>query len=474
MRFGTIWIFIATLSSVAFCSEIKSRVLDALKSEGYDPSSAGVSIKITGDTSFGGGINQDSMFNPASVQKLITGCAALDILGSEYRFKTRVMYDGSFNIDTGVLEGNLYIKGGGDPGFTAERIWLFVQRMLHYGLQEVKGDLIVDNTFFTERNRGPGYSTGISSRAYEAPVSPLSSSFNTVAVHVRPGMKEGSRIKIHPFPMASDFVVKNSAGTASSSSGVSVSTVNRKKGGTGIYVSGSMSKDSDPRYIYRKIWDPAQNFGSVVEFYLNMNGVKIRGDIKEGKTPSEKVSEYLTFDSKPLYTLLEGMYKYSNNFTAEMILLTLAAEKKGEPGTWKKGSTLLKEWWQDQELPGTPVIINGSGMGNNSVTPRQITTLLKEMKDHLEIFPEHLSALPAAGVNGTLRNQFKDSDLKGILRGKTGTLAGSGVSNLAGYILLDGMSVVFTVFINSTQKGIHSHRRMHRTILESVYKTLKQ
>ncbi|MFW5960776.1 MAG: D-alanyl-D-alanine carboxypeptidase/D-alanyl-D-alanine-endopeptidase [Chitinivibrionales bacterium] len=473
MRFSNIWIFTAVLFSVTISSEIDTRVLDALKSGGYDPSSAGVSIRILGDTVSGGGVNQDSMFNPASVQKLITGCAALEILGSEYRFKTRVMYDGSFNIDTGVLDGNLYIKGGGDPGFTAERIWLFVQRMLHYGLQEIKGDLIIDNTFFTEKNRGPGYSTGKSSRAYEAPVSPLSSSFNTVAVHVRPGMKEGSIIKIHPFPMASNFVVKNSAGTASSS-GVSVSTVKRKKGGTGIYVSGSMSKDSDPRYIYRKIWDPAQNFGSVVEFYLNMNGVKIRGDIKKGKTPSEKVSTYLTFDSKPLYILLEGMYKYSNNFTAEMMLLTLAAEKKGEPGTWKKGSTLLKEWWQDKGFPGTPVIINGSGMGTNSVTPRQITTLLKEMTGNPETFPEHLSALPVAGVNGTLENKFKDSELKGILRGKTGTLAGSGVSNLARYILLDSMTVVFTVFIKSTQKGIHSHRRMHQTILESVYKTLKQ
>ena len=128
----------------------------------------------------------NALLNPASVVKLFTGAAALHYLKPEYRFESTVWLKPE-QLSSGVLNGNLYIKGGGDPTLVTERLWLWVTEAHHLGLREVKGDLIIDESFFDQERVGPGFDMENTDFAYMAPVGAMSVNFNAVGVHIRPG-----------------------------------------------------------------------------------------------------------------------------------------------------------------------------------------------------------------------------------------------------------------------------------------------
>ena len=129
----------------------------------------------------------NALLNPASVVVLFTGAAALHYLKPEYRFESTVWLQPEQFNNGGVLNDNLYIKGGGDPTLVTERLWLWVTELHHLGLREVKGDLIIDETFFDGVRVGPGFDMENTDFAYMAPVGAMSVNFNAVGVHIRPG-----------------------------------------------------------------------------------------------------------------------------------------------------------------------------------------------------------------------------------------------------------------------------------------------
>ena len=129
-----------------------------------------------------------------------TGAAAFDILGNEFYYKTDVFIDGAFNRDSGIINGNLYVRGGGDPGFSAERLWLFVQHLYHLGVRKVSGNLVLDDSYFDSVTVGPGFDEDSSSRAYQPLISALSPSFSSLAIHHRSGNAAGSPVHVDVFP----------------------------------------------------------------------------------------------------------------------------------------------------------------------------------------------------------------------------------------------------------------------------------
>jgi D-alanyl-D-alanine carboxypeptidase/D-alanyl-D-alanine-endopeptidase (penicillin-binding protein 4) len=447
-------------------------VLAALASRGYDSSKVGVLIKKLGSDSALVSLNADRQFNPASVAKLVTGAAAIALLGIDYHFTTRVYADGVLDRDSGTFTGNLYIRGGGDPGFLAERLWLFVQHLSHLGIRTVERDLVLDDCFFDSRIDGPGYGDDKSSRAYMAPTAALSASFNTVAVHVAPGSKVGSPVRIHPFPEISGVKIISTAKTteAGSASAIQVKT-ERMDGKTAILVYGGMNIDAGPRYMYRKVWQTWENFGWVIQALFDECGIQLVGRIRRGCVPdSLAASEPLyTFVSEPLTEFVGHMFKFSSNFAAEMIFKTIAAVSDSAPGSWKRASEIVEKWWEKSGLPGKVVMKNGSGMGNgNRISPSQVVALLERAWEDKATAPDFVSALSVAGVDGTLEKRFEQSYLKGIVRAKTGTLNNYGVSNLAGFVLLHDETYVFAILINRSGSDQYRHWAAHQKVLETV------
>ena len=117
--------------------------------------------------------NADSMFNPASVTKLLTAALAFEILGPDHVSATRVFADTVLTLGSAVTVRNCYLRGGGDPGFTAERLWLFVEHLYHCGIRKISGDLILDDYFFDSTVVGPGFEDDSTSEAYQPLISAL-------------------------------------------------------------------------------------------------------------------------------------------------------------------------------------------------------------------------------------------------------------------------------------------------------------
>jgi len=456
---------------------IQKKIGDFLTEKKYNGSGIGIVIKDLQADSCLVRINESEQLNPASVSKLVTGAAALEMLGTSFNFITSVYLENPFNRDSGVVKGNIYIRGGGDPGFTAERLWLFVQHLYHNGIRRIDGNLVIDDSFFDNVCVGPGFDEDSTSRAYQPLISALSVSFNTLAVHVRPGNNAGSPVFADLLPNVNGVSVSVTAVTiaAGKNGALNVETVSSGKK-TSVVVSGSMALDDEPKYVYRKIWQTWEMVGGAIVSQFDENRIKFQGKVVSGITPDNllKKAPFYTFESEPLPTFVNHMFKYSSNFAAEMLFKTISSVLDSTQGSWPLGSSKILSWWEQRKLPGTPVIKNGSGMGNsNRISANQIVALLSYVWGQKTYMPEFVNALSVSGVDGTIKSRFKKSPLKGLVRAKTGTLNSYRTSTLAGYMLIPQGDFAFAVFCNAVGNGQYDNWVVQEQILEKFYSCLK-
>ena len=528
----------AAAALLAFCCPVfagsmQNSVDELLKARKYERGGMGVVVRDLTNDSIVVAVNADAPMNPASVQKLITCAAAFELLGPTYAFNTRVYTDGRFQADSGTISGNLYVKGGGDPGLNAEKLWLLVQHLRHRGIRKVTGDLLIDNTFFDDVNLGPGFSEE-ESRSYQALISALPVSYSSVAIHHRPGQATGSPVHVDIFPKVEGFKVNSTATTIEHGRARLDVSTSLNNGVTQINLRGTMKTDEPPAYTYRRMWTTWEAFGGAFRAQCADNGIKIEGKTATRRVPDTLVAKgaFYTFGGEPLTVFVRHMLKWSINFVAEMLFKTTGAVRFEEPGTWPKGAKAVTEWWESRGLPGKPLVINGSGMGGESsilrrsarareqsasdqamdttelgltvaagaeeesaaaaptpvsgaaaptsstrienlVSAGQMVDLLTYVSKQKSYFPDFLASLPVSGVDGTLSSRFKRSKLKGVVRAKTGTINSIKVSTLAGYMLLDDRTYAFAVFCKSVGPNQYDNWIIQEQILETVAKTVE-
>ncbi len=442
----------------------------------YALSTVGVLLKNIDRDSVVIGLNADTQVNPASLSKLTTAAMAYEKLGAAFTCKTPVFCDGAYNPDSGICGGNLYVKGSGDPSMVVERMWIFVQYLCRfYGLRSIQGDVVLDDSFFDSAAIGPCFEDdSTATNPYAAPVSALSANFNTVELCERPGPSAECPIRVEVFPRLSTVEVLVKAKTAPhnrKNASVAISS-EKSDDRTRYIVSGAMQRDAEPIRVIRKVHQTWEHFGAIFKLFLDENKIVLKGRVRRGLVPDSVKSgkPIFTWESPPLWQMINDMMKYSTNFYAEMVFKMLSAARDSGGGSWEKSAAMAQAWWKEKGLPGTPLIKNGSGMGDcNRYSATQLAALLSFMWNQKASFPEWLSAFPVAGVDGTLRSRFKDSRLKGILRGKTGTLNDYGIYTMAGYVLLPKTTYSFVVlFNNMASKYPYQHWEMQQKIMELI------
>lgn len=470
-------LFIAAVFS-SQAADFQKKIDEFLISKKYNTPGLGVVIKDVEKDSCLVQVNENIQFNPASVSKLVTAAAAFELLGPSYCFATNIYIDGKLDRDSGVVNGNIYIKGGADPGFTAERLWLFVQHLFHNGIRKINGNLVLDDSFFDSVSIGPGFDEDSTSRAYQPLISPLSVSFNTLAIHARSGNTSGSPVFVDIFPKVHGISIISSAKTIESgkSGSIDVQTT-ASTSGTNVIVKGTMGLNEEPRYIYRKVWQTWEVFGGAIVSQFEEAGISFSGRITHETTPEAlcKKPPFYQFPSEPLSCYVNHMFKYSSNFASEMIFKTIPAVTDSTKGSWPLGSARMLSWWESAKLPGKPVIKNGSGMGNsNRISANQIVSLLTHVWGQKVYLPEYLNALSVGGVDGTVKSRFRKSPLKGLVRAKTGTLNSYGVSSLAGYLLLPKGTYAFAIFCSKVGNGQYDNWVMQEQLLEKFYNLIME
>lgn len=391
----------------------------------------------------------------ASTVKLITAAAALDALGPQYRLRTEVLAAPG-PLRAGVLAGDLYLKGYGDPSLDEADLWELARRLRDLGLRRVRGALVLDESFFEGSRLAPLYETRDTDAEYRPATGAICLHDNVVTVGVRPA-REGQPVVVSLVPRSAYLRLDNGAVTvgAPGRSALSISTEPAPEH-TLVRVRGELRAGAPTVWERRRVDDPGLLAATVFRELLAREGIRFgRRGLRRQPAPA-KARRLLLHSSAPLVELIRRMNKRSSNLIAEQLVRVLGAELAGPPGRWVTGLAAIERHLAAAGLPaGSYQLKNGSGLYESAVfTPRQIVGLLAHAWRDFRIGSELVSSLSIAGADGTLAQRFVGSEAVRYVRAKTGTLAD--VVALSGYGGLSngGAPIAFSIVFN----GLRSDR----------------
>ncbi|MEE8409418.1 MAG: D-alanyl-D-alanine carboxypeptidase/D-alanyl-D-alanine-endopeptidase [Myxococcota bacterium] len=395
----------------------------------------------------------DQLLIPASNIKILTTAAALHYLSPDYRFRTKVFaeVDGK-----GIVAGNLYVKGHGDPWLVPERLWFLASRIYFLGVRAVRGNIIIDDSYFDGSPDANGYEQDSSTSSYMAKSSAFSVGFNSLLVHILPASEPGQPAKILIDPISRYAKVKGTVTTVARRRSIIDVNIEPHNDRSIVKVSGRISIKSNGRGYWRRVDNPPVFSGEVLKAMLRQVGIGVKGRVKVGVVP-EDAERLVSLSSPRLADLVGRVNKHSNNFMAAQIARTLGAEVYGAPGTWAKGRRAIEAFLADEVgiERGTYMLGNASGLHDvNRLSPRQVYQILAYVYAQPHIRPEFVASLAVAGGAGTLSDRMADTDAVSLLRAKTGTL--STASALSGYVTCaSGEVVIFSIIVNGYTVSIH-------------------
>lgn len=393
----------------------------------------------------------DIRLRPASNMKLLTATAALAVLGEDYTFSTEILTDGF--IKNNQLQGNLYIKGKGDPTILAHDFDHFVKELRSQGVTKITGDIIGDDTWYDGIRLSPDMIWSDEHFYYGSQVSALTASptedydAGSVIIEAAPGLEIGDLTEVNVSPKTNYVKIINTAITAADDREVNI-TIERIHGENTIIVKGEIPVGADPIKEYIAVWEPTGYALDLFQQALKNNDISWGGTICPGKTP-ENINMLIMRESIPLSELLIPFMKLSNNGLAEILVKEMGKVARGK-GSWEKGLEVLEDVLSKFGMNRDTIFIrDGSGISHANLIPaNEISKLLFTVQKE-DWFPTFLSALPLAGdvdrmVGGTLNERMKDTKVQA----KTGTIYS--VSTLSGYLTTkQNVRLIFSIMINN-------------------------
>jgi len=384
--------------------------------------------------------NSEYYIRPASNMKILTSSTALHVLGTRYRFKTSVAWDAEPTGQT--LNGNLYLKGYGNPDLRTADLDSLAQTFAGTGVTHVTGNLIVDASFLDSLQWGIGWMWDDEPSPYQAYVSALSVNKNCIRVIVAPDTVTGG-VSVTTEPATAYVRIVNNASIAQDSIAerLSISRPATEPPNT-IVIEGQIWPTDEPYEEELTILWPDLYAGTLLKEALAHHGVQVDGAVASGPLPkgvTEKLWHTWGIDS-----MVINLMKVSDNLSAEMTLKTVGATVFGPPGAIRSGRTAANQFFSELGIDTTRHrMADGSGLSHYSLLRvGLLTDILVAMYHQKDIFPLFYEAMPIGGVDGTLEGRMMGTRAEGNVRAKTGTI--SGVSSLSGYVTdLDGDMLVF-------------------------------
>jgi D-alanyl-D-alanine carboxypeptidase/D-alanyl-D-alanine-endopeptidase (penicillin-binding protein 4) len=365
----------------------------------------------------------DVAVNPASIAKLATTYAALDLLGPTFAWNTPVYFDGP--VRDGVLQGNLLIKGQGDPKLVIERLWLLLRRVQAAGVRSIAGDIVLDRSAFVLPARDPAAFDGEPLRPYNVAPDALLVNFKAVTLTFTP---EAGVARVRAEPALADVQWPATVPLAAGECGDWITPLRADfRNLAQVRFGGNF-----PAACGEKVWqlalpDPAGYAARAVAATWRDMGGQLRGVVRDGTVPAGQRPAF-EFASPPLAEVIRDINKFSNNVMAQQVFLTLSLQQRGS-GTFEGSREVLRTWWRERLGGEAPVTENGSGLSRSeSFTARQLAQLLQSAWAS-GLMPDLVASLPALGLDGTLRRVRQNTGLAHL---KTGSL--NEVFGMAGFV----------------------------------------
>jgi D-alanyl-D-alanine carboxypeptidase/D-alanyl-D-alanine-endopeptidase (penicillin-binding protein 4) len=410
---------------------------------------------------------EHTVLNPASNAKCYTAAAALSILHGSHRFHTTL---------GGVVNGNtvshLVLRGQGDPSLKTEDLYGMVMEMRAHGVRRVDGDILVDQRYFDDQTTPPAFEQQPNEwAAFRAPVSAVALNGNTVTLLIRPTTAGNPATAWFDPPgfVESDGTVKTGDDGADTV-GLALEPLAGKR--LTAHLSGTIGGDAKLVRYTRRVDDPRLLAGYAMKAILEDLGMKITGDVKQGYADKgEKPLTLSRHESEPLSTILYALGKNSDNFYAEMVFKTIAAEAKQRPAKSSDSAETVTSWIDKNGLGDTGVVIkNGSGLfDSNRITAWSMAKLLRFAWQDPGIKNEYVSQLAIGGVDGTLHKRFHELRGHRAIRAKTGTL--DDAIALSGYVLgpPGKNTVVFSILFNKVTGHAAAARSAADKLVEMIH-----
>ena len=400
--------------------------------------------------------------NPASLMKLFTTYAALDLLGPAWTWRTPVWLQGALPSSVGgVFEGDVVIKGNGDPKLVVERVWLMLRRLQQLGVREIRGDIVLDRSAFDVPEQNPADFDGEALRPYNVRADALLLNYKALSFTFTPDPAHGVAVIATEPPLEdvrADSRVPLAAGVAATQC---------------ADWRGALQADfADPlRLRFKGLYSPAcgekqwpvayaeparYNERLLAGLWAEMGG-KLTGSVRDGVAPATAPTFELA--SPPLAEVVRDINKYSNNVMAQQLFLTLALNQRGL-GTPDGARDVLRGWLATRygEAGQSAVIDNGSGLSRETRVSAALLARLLQDAAASPLMPEMMASLPVSGVDGTMR---RSPTLTGRAHLKTGSLRD--VSAVAGYLLApSGRRYVLVGIVN------HPNAAAARPALEAL------
>jgi D-alanyl-D-alanine carboxypeptidase/D-alanyl-D-alanine-endopeptidase (penicillin-binding protein 4) len=402
--------------------------------------------------------------SPASVMKVVTTWSALEYLGPAYTWPTEVYFLGPF--DGRKLDGDLAIKGYGDPYLVVEEVWKLLRALRRMGLTEITGDLVLDDTHFAIDEPDPGAFDGQPYRTYNVVPNALLMNFKAVQFQFMADAAHG-RVNVATEPVLANLQIDNNLALVD--------------GPCRGYQAGIAFNHAEPASLERVVLDGQFSrlcnlyglgrtvlqhdtfaFGLFSSLWKEVGG-SFAGKLRKAQLPLD-ATPALTWQSKPLGEIVRSINKNSNNVMTRQLLYTLGAEAGGAPGTRANGVAAVRELLTARGLDtNTLMLQNGAGLSRDERASMQLLVDLLRAAYESPYAPEFIASLSLGGLDGTTRGRFDAAQASGVMHLKTGRL--DHVSAVAGYVrAANKKTYVVGVVMNSED----AHRGPGQELEEAV------
>ena len=435
-------------------SELKADLTTMLASRTKGGTWGAMVVSLTrGDTLFAH--EADGRMLPASTMKLFTSALAFERLGPQYTFSTDVLVDGKM-VD-GVVEGNLVLRGDGDPSLSSRWIRggpdapvsMLARFTAGAGVKRVTGDIIADASAFESRRIPEGWLARYAGAGYAAPFSALSLNENIIIVAITPGKSGGAAI-VTLEPETRGITITSTVRTVN---GRGVSVNSRRIGDDQVMVTGAIGASAGTARYQLVVGDPATFTAGAFRASLEAQGIIVEGKIRSATTP-DSATLLTSLPSPPLARIVSVMNRESINHYAELLWRDAArGTDRTVVGSAETASASLNEFLSNKvgASAGAVTATDGSGLSVlDRVTPRSLVQLLSYAHDSPWASSFHAS-LPVAGVSELLRSRMIATPAQGNLHAKTGTT--NEVIGLSGYVTAEnGENLAFAFLYNGSDR----------------------
>ncbi len=448
---------------------LRQQLSDQLHASAFRKVRVGVSIINTQDGSELYSQNADASFNPASNAKILTTGAALATLGSDFRYRTVLLAPkpaGASVAPDGVLRGDVFLQGSGDPTLRPEGLIELVRQLRNAGVERIEGQVRLDSQMrdmgaLTTEARPASHGSGA-----------LLLNRDRITVHVSP-TSVGQRASAWVQPRSPYFVVQSLAKTVKGKRSRLSIDVAKRDGQFVVTLRGRIGSRSGTAKVRRRLggstgWAEVTLAQALADF-----GITVTGGVHVGEPPAGPLAVVAEHQSEPLSKICHTVNKDSDNYIADIVFKTLGAARFGLPGTLEKGARAVSEWVAEQGLsPERVHLINGSGLTHsNRLRPGDLGLLLNRLYHQMDVGPEFLQSLAVGGIDGTIHHRFHGSSV-GQVRAKTGTLFG--VSVLSGYVGDRPGVLVFCIFVQGFRgRRLESIRHAQARIVETLLRYVR-